>query len=168
MEREKKGRNSINADKFQDLYKNLLLLPVGLRIGEQTQRHTHAIMLTVLQSTFVVIFLKEPVNFWFVLLIYYCRSVDSWLAPEAPSLCVSGGPDARTNLEATESAGPASVGHGAIREGLNWSGNHQTTHHQVLHPVRTNANVILRVGSSSLASKGNTTQQICIFLRQPV
>lgn len=101
-------------------------------------------MLTVLQPTFIVIFLKEPVDFWFVLLIYYCRSADPWLEPAAPPLCVTDGPDAVTNLEATVNAGPALVGHGAIREGLNWSGNKQTAHHRVMQPIRSNRNSILR------------------------
>jgi hypothetical protein len=135
----------------------LLLFPVGLLIGEQTHRHTHAIMITVLHLTFVVIFLKEPADFWFVLLIYYCGSVDGWLAPAAPCLCVSGGPDALTNREAAVTAGPASVGHGAIREGLNWSGNCQTALHRMLHSIRSYRNSILRVCSSNLPSTGKTT-----------
>jgi hypothetical protein len=78
----------------------------------------HAIMLTVLQLAFIVFPMTEPVNFpGFFLHIYCFGTAYCWLAPTAPSMC-GAEPDA-----ATVSAGPPSVGHGAIREGLNWSGN---------------------------------------------
>jgi hypothetical protein len=128
------------------------LLPVGLRIGEQTHRHTHVIMLTVLQLTFIVIFLNVPVDFWFVLLIYYCRSEDSRLK-HLPGLC--GGPDGVINREATVRAEDEQVGHGAIRGGLNWSGNQQIAIHQMLHQTRSYRTSTFRIGSDSLLPSEN-------------
>jgi hypothetical protein len=69
--------------------------------------------------------MTEPADFLgsSFLHINCCGTVHCWLAPTATCMC-GGEPDA-----ATVSAGPLSVGHGVIREGLNWSGNQLTALH---------------------------------------
>jgi hypothetical protein len=61
--RQKKDRNSINADKFTGSHKNSLLFPVGLPTALQTRACAHAIMLTVLQLAFIVFLMTEPADF---------------------------------------------------------------------------------------------------------